>query len=135
VQNGGDPMTVLRDAGALMSAARITRLRRGSDGPFDASAVGRAGREVPRYDSLPRSLVAALEQVVRRDPDAEAVVEVGGTRLSYAELWQHGHAIAGGLRAAGISPGDRVAIDLPNGVEWVVSLLGIMLCGVEEMAT
>jgi acyl-CoA synthetase (AMP-forming)/AMP-acid ligase II len=53
VQNGGDPMTVLRDAGAVMTAARITRLRRGSDGPFDASAVGRDGREVPRYDSLP----------------------------------------------------------------------------------
>ena len=70
-------MTVLRDAGALMTAARITRLRCGSDGPFDASAAGRDGREVPRYDSLPRSLVAALEQVVRRDPDAEAVVEVG----------------------------------------------------------
>ena len=37
--------------------------------------------------------------------------------------------MAGGLRDAGVGPGDPVAIDLPNGVEWVVSLLGILLCG------
>jgi acyl-CoA synthetase (AMP-forming)/AMP-acid ligase II len=73
--------------------------------------------------------VSALEAVVVAVPHAEAVAEVGGRRLTYRELWDAGSVVAGGLRDAGVEPGDPVAIDLPNGAEWVVLLLGILLCG------
>jgi long-chain acyl-CoA synthetase len=112
-----------------VEAARIVDIRRGSDGPFDARSIDRTVTGVPFYTSLPRSLTIALQQVVAASPAAEAVAEVGGERLSYAALWDRGAAVAGGLREAGIAPGDRVAIDLPNGVEWVVSLLGVLLSG------
>jgi acyl-CoA synthetase (AMP-forming)/AMP-acid ligase II len=57
------------------------------------------------------------------------VVEVGGERLTYAALWERAAAVAGGLRAAGIRRGDRVAIQLPNGVPWALGFLGTVLAG------
>ncbi len=113
----------------MTTTTRISHLRRGSDGPFDADTIRRSDGDVPYYSELPSSLVTALRAVVERAPHAEAVVEVPGRRVSYRELWEQGSAAAGGLRDAGVGPGDPVAIDLPNGVDWVVSLLGILLCG------
>jgi non-ribosomal peptide synthetase component F len=111
----------------MTTTTGISHLRRGSDGPFDADTIRRSDADVPYYSGLPSSLVTALRAGVQRAPHAEAVVEVPGRRLSYRELWDHGSAVAGGLRDAGVGPGDPVAIDLPNGVDWVVSLLGVML--------
>jgi acyl-CoA synthetase (AMP-forming)/AMP-acid ligase II len=73
--------------------------------------------------------VEAFKRVVHATPDVEAVVEISGRRLTYAELWDLGRTVAGGLRAVGIKPRDRIAIDLPNGVDWVVACLGIVMCG------
>jgi non-ribosomal peptide synthetase component F len=68
-------------------------------GPVD-DATGAAGdaAQTPRYTNLPASVVAALDDVVKRTPDAEAVVEVDGERLIYQQLWDRGSAVAGGLR-------------------------------------
>jgi acyl-CoA synthetase (AMP-forming)/AMP-acid ligase II len=113
----------------MTTISRIAFVRRGSDGPFDARSIRRTTDNAPYYASLPTSLVAALKQVVHATPDVEAVVEVSGRRLTYSELWNLGHTVAGGLHAAGIRPGDRIAIDLPNGVDWVVACVGIVMCG------
>jgi long-chain acyl-CoA synthetase len=66
---------------------------------------------------------------VDRDPDAEAVVEVDGPRLTYRQLWEASARVAGGLRAAGVGRGDRVAIRLGNGVDWVLGFLGTLMAG------
>jgi long-chain acyl-CoA synthetase len=114
----------------MITTANITHVRRGSDGPFNAEGVRRSDAGAPYYGSLPRSLNVALQQVVSERPDAEAVVDnEDGDRLSYGELWDRAKAVAGGLREGGIQPGDRVAINLANGAEWVVCLLGILLAG------
>jgi acyl-CoA synthetase (AMP-forming)/AMP-acid ligase II len=113
----------------MPETAQISHVRRGSDGPFDAAGVRRTDAGMPYYASLPPSLGAAWRRVVAANPSAEAVVEVGGDRLTYGELWDRAGAIAGGLRVAGIKPADRVALDLPNGVEWIACLLGILLAG------
>jgi acyl-CoA synthetase (AMP-forming)/AMP-acid ligase II len=113
----------------MTKTAEIAYVRCGSDGPFDGRAVNRTDAGMPFYASLPRSLNAALERVVAVSPEAEAVAEVGGERLSYRDLWDRAAAVAGGLREAGVNPGDRVAIDLANGTDWVVCLLGSFLCG------
>jgi acyl-CoA synthetase (AMP-forming)/AMP-acid ligase II len=113
----------------MSTTTQISRIRRGSDGPFDADTIRRSEADVPYYSALPSSLVTALQAVVERSPDAEAVVDVGGRRLTYRTLWERGAEVAGGLRDVGVRPGDPVAIDLPNGVDWVVSVLGILLCG------
>ena len=52
-----------------------------------------------------------------------------GEHVSYAELRERVRAMAAGLRAAGIGPGDRVAIALPNGLPAIVSFLAASLAG------
>src|SRR5205823_10932037 len=76
------------------------------------------------------TLPHVLREAVDRAPDAEALVETGGgPRLSYRELWDRAAAVAGGLRASGVDRGDRVAIRLGNGVDWVLAFFGTVLAG------
>ena len=98
--------------------------------PFDARGIvlGRDG--IARYSGRPTSLVDMLWRSVERDPDATAIVEVGGERLTFAQMWDRAARVAGGLRAAGLERGDRAAILLPNGVEWVLAFWGAQLAGV-----
>jgi len=49
--------------------------------------------------------------------------------LSYGELWDRAACVAGGLRQHGVDRGDRVAICLPNGIDWVLAFFGIQLLG------
>jgi long-chain acyl-CoA synthetase len=107
---------------------RLTGLGR-EENPFDASGVVADAGGVRRYQDLPVSLVAMLDASVRAAPDAEALVEVGGERVSYQQMWDRAARVAGGLRAAGVSPGDRVAIRLPNSADWMVAFAGIQLAG------
>src|SRR5205085_3469509 len=66
---------------------------------------------------------------VDRDPGAAAIVEIGGETLTYGELWDHSARVAGGLRTRGVGRGDRVALRLPNGVDWVLAFFGAQLVG------
>jgi len=67
---------------------------------------------------------------VDRDPGATAIAEVGGETVTYEELWERASRVAGGLRRSGVERGDRAAIGLPNGVEWVLAFWGAQLAGV-----
>jgi hypothetical protein len=71
----------------MTKTADIAYVRRGSDGPFDTDTVNRTDAGMPFYASLPRSLNAALEQVVAASSAAEAVAEVGGERVNYLDLY------------------------------------------------
>ena len=97
--------------------------------PFDSSGVSRGADAILRYQAQPASLVELLRQSVERYGDAEAWVEIGGPRLSYREAWQRAARVAGGLRERGVQRGDRVAIRLPNGVDWCLAFFGIQLAG------
>jgi long-chain acyl-CoA synthetase len=98
--------------------------------PFDTRGVERGADGIARYTDRPDSLVQMLRASVERDPGAEAVIEVGGERLSFEQLWDRAAHVAGGLRAAGLEPGDRAAIVLPNGIDWVLAFWGAQLAGV-----
>jgi acyl-CoA synthetase (AMP-forming)/AMP-acid ligase II len=97
--------------------------------PFDNSGVERGADGIARYLQRPPSLVHMLRASVERDADATAVLEVGGASLSYGELWDRSARVAGGLRAAGVQRGDRVAIRLLNGIDWVLAFFGAELAG------
>jgi long-chain acyl-CoA synthetase len=97
--------------------------------PFDESGVERDEDGVARYVGLPDSLVAMLEASVERDPAATAVLEVGGESLSYGELWERAARVAGALRRDGVHRGDRVAIRLANGIDWVLAFFGTQMLG------
>ncbi|HYW02357.1 MAG TPA: AMP-binding protein [Gammaproteobacteria bacterium] len=99
------------------------------DYPFDTSATKRDAQGIKHYSGLPASLIEMLRNTVERLPEAEAVVEIGGERLSYHQLWERAARVAGGLKAEGIGRGDRVAIRLPNGMDWVLAYFGTLLAG------
>jgi acyl-CoA synthetase (AMP-forming)/AMP-acid ligase II len=97
-------------------------------GMFDMTGVVRGEDGIKRYEGLPRNLVQMLRTAVEQQGAAEAVVETGGgPRLSYATLWDRAARVAGGLRGLGVQRGDRVAIRLGNGVDWVLAFLGAVL--------
>ena len=59
---------------------------------------------------------------------AEALVD-GDMRLTFNALFDRVHAAARAFIAAGLQPGDRVAIWAPNCWEWVVALIGAQAAG------
>lgn len=74
------------------------------------------------------SLPARLARMVASGPDRIALVE-GGRHVSYATLWRDAQAFAGILHGAGIAPGDRVAIVMPNCPEAAAAIYGTWLAG------
>ncbi len=102
--------------------------------PFDMTGVERGADGIKRYTGLQDSVVMMLLESVERAPGDEAIVALGGPRLTYAELWDAALRVAGGLHGLGIEPGDRVAVHLPNGVEWVLAWFGAVLAGALPVA-
>ena len=81
-----------------------------------------------RGDLLWHSIPAMARAAGSRFGADEAVVD-GETRLSFAQLWALAHRAGRAFIAAGVSPGDRVAIWCPNCVEWIIALLGLQSAG------
>ena len=97
--------------------------------PYDRSGTEVGADGIRRYTDLPQNLPQMLRASVDAHPDGEALVELGGERVTYAQLWERACRVAGGLRAVGVQPGDRVANRLPNGNDWVVVFWGTLLAG------
>jgi fatty-acyl-CoA synthase len=63
-----------------------------------------------------------FDDIVRRWPDREAlVVRHQNVRWSYSQLKEQVDALAAGLVALGLEPGDRIGIWSPNNAEWVTT--------------
>ncbi|HLG16449.1 MAG TPA: AMP-binding protein [Blastocatellia bacterium] len=97
--------------------------------PFDQSGITRGADGVAHYDNRPNSLIEMLRATVDKTPDKEAIVELGGERVSYEQLWDRSARVAGGLAALGVNRGDRVAIRLGNGLDWCVAFFGGLMAG------
>ncbi len=97
--------------------------------PHDSTGVQADADGIRRYADLHDSLLAMLRESVERDPHGEALVEVGGARMTYQQMWDGATRVAGGLRDAGVRPGDRVAIRLPNSIDWALALVGSLMAG------
>ena len=65
----------------------ITPIPRTQAYPFPIEGVTRDANGVARYDGLPSSLLEMLKAQVDARPDTEALVELGGRRLTYRQLW------------------------------------------------
>src|SRR5262245_19949039 len=97
--------------------------------PFDRTGVVRDGQGVARYQDLKNSIVEMLRSAVEEMPNNEALVELGGRRLSYQQFWDEAARVAGGLKKLGVERGDRVAVRLPNGVDWCLAFYGAQMVG------
>ncbi|MEU3666149.1 MULTISPECIES: non-ribosomal peptide synthetase [Streptomyces] len=62
-------------------------------------------------------------------PDAEAVVDASGRRLSYAELASYAWRIGHTLREHGAAPGELVAVVMEKGWEQYAAVYGILASG------
>jgi fatty-acyl-CoA synthase len=70
---------------------------------------------------LEQTIGENFEQMVRRNPDAQALVDVAsGRRWTYGELNADIDLIGRGLMALGIEAGERVGIWAPNCAEWTI---------------
>jgi acyl-CoA synthetase (AMP-forming)/AMP-acid ligase II len=74
------------------------------------------------------SIPGLVRWAARRYGPREAVVE-GRTRVTYAELGDRIERAAAACAAAGVAPGDRVAVWAPNTLDWIVSALGAVTAG------
>lgn len=91
--------------------------------------LARGADGILRYGNLTPALTELLDIQVHTFAGREAVVEIGGPRLTYRELWYSASRIAGGLQEHGIGYGDRVAVRMPVGARWVQAFLGALLSG------
>ncbi|TYL45307.1 AMP-binding protein [Nocardioides sp. BGMRC 2183] len=78
--------------------------------------------------STPSTIPAVLRAAAARFGDHPAYVD-GAVTLSYADLLSRVRAVARGYLAAGLQPGDRVAIWAPNSIDWAVAGLAISYAG------
>jgi HIP---CoA ligase len=83
-----------------------------------------AQRSHTRTETIPGAVTASIAA----RPDVEAVVEPE-RRVTYRELGELVGISARAMMAAGVKPGDRVAIWAPNGLGWIVAALGAQCAG------
>ncbi|MYT20046.1 AMP-binding protein [Streptomyces sp. SID7760] len=84
--------------------------------------------EDARGDLRWRSIAGLVRSAAVEYADREAVVD-GRVRIGYAQLGERVERSAAAAIAAGIEPGDRVAVWAPNTLEWIVSALGAVSAG------
>lgn len=75
-----------------------------------------------------RSLKQLLEEACARYAERIALVQMG-TGLTYRELDELTRAFAGWLQQAGFRKGDRIAIMLPNMLQYPIALFGALRAG------
>ncbi|MFF8450029.1 FadD3 family acyl-CoA ligase [Streptomyces leeuwenhoekii] len=75
-----------------------------------------------------RSIPELVRSAAERFGDAEAVVD-GELRWTFTELADRVRRTAGAFAAAGVGPGDRVALWAPNSAEWIVAAFGLLTAG------
>ena len=85
-------------------------------------------RVVPCYANRPRSVDQMLSRAANDHPNSIALADLE-RRRTYAELNDSAEAIASGLAARGVRPGDRVALLLDNRLEFAEAFFGIIRAG------
>src|SRR5947208_5064779 len=91
---------------------------------FNASCLFSKVHTAVRHvvDLATNHLAVLFALAAREHPDREFLV-FGSRRMTYAQVEREAMAFAEALAGLGVRPGDRLAVDLPNWPEWVVTLL------------
>ncbi|WP_435195075.1 long-chain-fatty-acid--CoA ligase [Natronomonas sp. EA1] len=74
------------------------------------------------------NLVTDIEAQATATPDATAI-GFEGQEISYGEFWTQTRQFAQALADAGVEPGDRVGVYLPNLPQYVIAFHGIIAAG------
>jgi fatty-acyl-CoA synthase len=81
-----------------------------------------------RVAGRPMTIGALIDDFVDRFGDETALVTTEG-RWSFTELGAQVRAVAKGLVAIGVQPGERVGVLMPNSAEWVAAAYGTAMIG------
>ena len=87
-----------------------------------------AAPAVPPWPVESANIALLLWDTADRFAANPAIVE-RHSEVSYGELRERAARVAGGLRAAGVTPGDRVGIFLDRGVDAAAAFFGAAACG------
>jgi len=52
-----------------------------------------------------------------------------GADLTYNDLEKHSYALGAYLQSVGLNPGDKVALMMPNILQYPISILGVLKAG------
>jgi fatty-acyl-CoA synthase len=74
------------------------------------------------------SLAPLVEQLAREHPERTLAV-VADRKWTYGQVEKEASALAAALFELGVAAGDRVAVNLPNSLQWVTSLLACAKLG------
>ncbi|MFJ2061355.1 amino acid adenylation domain-containing protein [Streptomyces sp. NPDC087908] len=94
----------------------------------EESALVIGGFDGPVTTEELRLLHAQVEAWAELTPNAPAV-RCAGKSLSYIELSEGANRLANYLGDQGVTPGDRVAVALPRGIETIVAFLAVLKAG------
>lgn len=71
-----------------------------------------------------KSFVDYLERHAQNSPDSAAIIDENGKETTYKEFDEQASRMAAALLDLGIQPGEKIAIQLPNCSELLISLMG-----------
>ncbi|WP_373199515.1 amino acid adenylation domain-containing protein [Mycobacterium marinum] len=84
------------------------------------------GPEAPGWQETVHDLVYAQ---IARTPDAIALRDASGHRITYAELGEHADALANRLRAQGVRNGDVVGVFLSRDARMAIAAIAVLRAG------
>lgn len=96
------------------------------------SAEGRAAiaaRAHPAPGATPAAVLNGAALLLAHGESDRIALVCGDQQLTHRELRERVACAAGLWRDRGLRPGDRVAIKLPDGIDWVVAFLGTIWAG------
>lgn len=112
-------------AGTTTPLSHLTMLPRSEEAAL--LALGRPDRRLPKAEPC---LATRFAQAVAQAPDAPALSMVGSEEvLSYGAVMARVEGLAARLLEAGAGPGQIVAICLPRGPEFILSILAVLRAG------
>ena len=104
--------------------AEYARFRAGKPGPLPSET---RAVEIAARDTATTINAAAI--VLAHHGAQRVALVCGDERLTYGELRERVARAAAAWRLRGLQRGDRVAVKLPDGIDWVVAYFGVIWAG------
>jgi non-ribosomal peptide synthetase component F len=102
-----------------------------SNAPAERRLAISYGGDLEAADQLPRLLGETLQRAAREQPDhgLRTIVDGAEQFLSYPELLAHADCLLGGLRRAGLRPGDKVIFQFIHNRDFLTAFWACVLGG------
>ncbi len=126
-----DLLALLAPVGTSAAAAQPADAP-GTRGTAPSAARGPTSQPKPVPEAAD-NLIQVLDAHAQQSPDQVHILLYGDRPdpqpITYADLRQEALRVAGGLQAAGLATGQRVALMLPTGIDYFTGFFGVLLAG------